>query len=131
MKRKAAGRVETQLSPSGFIEQHYIGPQTADSVQKAIGSLKTYINKLKIEKKPVLILLDMSRLKITFDAQARMAAVKGMREVHYDRGAFYGPLRVLVLINTLAMVSGVQHKVKAFGERLDAIRWLKGNGGES
>lgn len=121
----AQSKIETFMNPSGFIEQHYIGRQTADSVTASANTLKKLVKTLRAQSQPALILLDISRLKIVFDKKAHAAAIKGLRAVKYDRGAIYGPVSAQVLLNTLSMVAGVQHKVRAFNGRADAVQWLK------
>jgi len=123
---KSTGTVKTFMNPAGFIEVHYIGRQTAESVAESVKVLQKSAKKIHASKRPVLILLDISRLKIVFDQKAHAVAARGLTEVPFERGAIYGPLKAQLLINTLSMVAGVQYKVRAFGDRLEAIEWLRG-----
>ena len=115
---------EVILNPAGFIEQHYIGYQTEKSTNEGIYQLEILAAKLRKRRKPVLILIDITKLGGT-SAGARIAGINGMKRVRYKRAAMYGPLSTQVLVNTLALIAGKQHTTKAFGDRATAIKWLK------
>ncbi|MBI4033815.1 hypothetical protein HY379_02330, partial [Candidatus Saccharibacteria bacterium] len=113
---------ETFIHPSGFIEQSYKGTQTAKSVQEGIGQLRKCATKLKKQKKPLLVLIDISELKGT-NAEARKAGLEGIKTVHFKKAAIYGPLWTQVLVNSLALIAGQKNKVKAFDNRVEAVGW--------
>jgi hypothetical protein len=125
-------KVKTSFNPAGFIEQAYIGSQTPDSIISAAEELIKRAKRLKGKGEKVLILADLSDMaKIDFNdkmARARKAAIQALAETDYDKLAVYGNAGVQVLVNTLAMIAGERHKIRVFGERIDALKWLK-NGG--
>lgn len=123
-QKKKDEQVTTLISPAGFIEQCYVGDQNEQSVKQGIKELKTCISKLKHQNKPAIILVDLSTLGNT-DLGAHKAAILGMRTLDYQLGAFYGPLPIQVLLNTLSLVSGMQKKLKVFETRVEAVKWLK------
>ncbi|MBI5906645.1 hypothetical protein HY857_01185, partial [Candidatus Saccharibacteria bacterium] len=114
------------LDPTGFIEQRYSGRQTVTNIRKGIEQLDKHSKALLAKKMPVLILIDISDVVIDFDRRIYMAGVEGMRTVSFKRGAIYGPLPAQILINTLALVADKQRKIRAFGKRSEAVKWLLG-----
>jgi hypothetical protein len=120
-----AKKNEVFLNPSGFIEQCYIGYQTEKSTAEGIAELEKLAAKLRAQRKPVLILIDITKLGGT-SLGARVAGINGMKSVKYKRAAMYGSLSTQVLVNTLAMIAGKQDNTKAFSDRAEAIKWLKG-----
>lgn len=121
--------IQTLISPAGFIEQRYVGRQTLSDLETSVKKLNKYVLKVRQKKRPVLILIDISQVEITFDRQIHVAGIKAMQNIKFTRGAIYGSLSAQVLINTLARVAGVHSKVRAFDTRLDAIKWLQQGGG--
>jgi hypothetical protein len=86
--------------------------------------------KLKADKKPALVLVDVMKITVTNNhkkmAPARKEAVRLLRESEYDRISVYGSLPVKVVMNTIIMVAGKKDKVRVFDDRLEALKWLKG-----
>lgn len=123
-RNSATGEVKTSLNPQGFIEQRYWGKQTTSNIEAGVKELSEYITALRAEKTPILILIDVSEVIIDFDRRIHKAGIKGMNAISFKRGAVYGSLSSQVLINTLALVAGKQHKVQAFVSRDEAIKWL-------
>jgi hypothetical protein len=121
---KPIGKVETFMHPSGIIEQHYYGVQTGVSVGQGVGKVRHIATKLSSQNKKVLLLVDLTKVKST-DIPSHIAAVKGMREVPFDKIAIYGPLRMQVLLNGLAIVADKHDKARAFETRIEALRWLR------
>ena len=122
-------KFELFISPSGFIEEKFIGRQTPESVQTAVDQLIKLSRKLKGQKKRVLILVDITGIsKVnTSDRmkETRQAMVKAMKEESYDRLAVYGNMATQVLVNTMALIAGKRNKVRVFDNRIDALKWLK------
>lgn len=120
---------KTFINPAGFIEQHYKGRQTAESVAEGIKQIKRYAQQLKQQNKQILILVDLTKTDTNDIAPnndaPRKAAVEAIRSISYTRIALYGALPAQVVINTLALVAGKHHKTKAFNDRSEAIKWLK------
>jgi len=122
-------KFELFISPSGFIEEKFIGRQTPESAQTAVDQLIKLTRKLKGQKKRVLILVDITGIsKVnTSDRmkETRQAMVKAMKEEPYDRLAVYGNMATQVLVNTMALIAGKRNKVRVFDNRIDALKWLK------
>ena len=127
MTKKQIKSVSTFINPAGFIEQHYIGPQTGVTVAQGVQAVNSEVKKLKKQKRAALVLIDISQVTST-DLSSHTTAVKGMREVPYKRIAIYGPLSLQILLNTLAIVADKYDAVHAFSSRLEAIEWLKQGG---
>ena len=116
-------------NPSGFVEMHFSGEQTPDSVIAAIAELVGWSKKLNTKKQKVLILADITGVpKIDISGKmtpARRAAVKAMTSAKYDRIAVYGNVAVQILVNTLVLIAGKRKQVRVFSDRAEALRWLK------
>lgn len=123
-------KYQTFLNPSGFIEQHFIGVQTPDSVIGAVDELVKQAKKRKAKKRPVLILICVEQVpKIDISgkmAPARKQAVKAMVNTEYDRIAIYGNVAVQIMVSTLVLIAGKRSKIKVFNDRQNAVGWLKG-----
>lgn len=116
-------------NPAGFIEQHFQGIQSAESVIGAIEDLVSRAKALKNKKKTVFILVDLSEVpKIDASSKmsrARQEAVNAMKEADYDKIAVYGDTAIQILVNTLALIAGERDKVRVFASRVEALKWLK------
>ena len=125
----SSNKFQTTINPSGFIEQIFIGNQTPDSVIAAVEELVKRARKLKANDKKALILVDVTGVpKIDISGKmtrARQEAVKAMSNAQYDRIAVYGNVAVQIMVNTLVLIAGKRDKIKVFGDRVDALRWLK------
>jgi hypothetical protein len=117
------------IHPSGFIEQNYNGEQTPESILQAIDQLKQLVEKVRMQKKPVLILIDLSGIhKVDLGPRmmkARIAGMKAMATLKYQGAAIYGPVPLQVLVNTFAMIAGVHEKIHVFDSRAKAMKWLR------
>jgi hypothetical protein len=126
---KSGDKFETSFNPAGFIEQIFMGNQTPDSVIAAVEELIKRAKKLKAEGEKALILVDVTGVpKIDISgkmARARQQAVKAMATAQYDRIAVYGNVAVQIMVNTLVLIAGKRDKIRVFGNRVDALRWLK------
>lgn len=123
-------KVETFIHPSGFVEQHYTGFQTLNSVMTGLRDIEKHVNKaVKEQGKPALILVDTTGLtKIDLSRKmlgARQKGVQMMRDLNFKKAAIYGPLAIQILVNTMAKIAGVNGRIKVFESRIDAICWLK------
>jgi uncharacterized protein YeeX (DUF496 family) len=125
-------KFEIFISPAGFIEQKFTGMQTAQSITDGVKELVKCGRKLFAQKKPVLILIDITEVpKVNMSEQMHQLPkdiVRAMKEEKYDRIAVYGDLAVQVLINTLVLIAGKRRKIRVFPERIDALAWLKAKG---
>jgi len=121
---------ESFYNPAGFVEMHFFGEQTPDSVIAAITELVDWSKKLNSKKQRVLILADVtdvSKIDISGKmAPARRVAVKAMTSAKYDRIAIYGNIAVQIMVNTLVLIAGKRKQIRVFSDRLEALRWLKG-----
>ena len=122
-------KVTTTFNPAGFIEQVYFGNQTPDSVIGAVEELVRQAKRLKSKQKKVLILADVTDVpKIDISgkmARARKEAIAAMTTADYDKVAVYGNVGVQIMVNTLVLIAGKRDKVRVFGERVEALSWLK------
>ena len=127
--KKPSNYVTTFLGPSGIVEQHFVGSQNPSDILEAIQELGVYSKKLQKQDKPLLILVDVSkvtRVDLSKRMQgARKAGIEAMRSVGYEKAAVCGPLSVQILVSTMALVAGVHSKVKVFDNRVNALRWLR------
>jgi hypothetical protein len=123
-------KYKTFFNPSGFVEQHFIGIQTPESVIAAVDELVKRAKNLKDKGQQAMILVCVEEVpKIDISgkmAGARKQAVAAMRSAEYDRIAIYGNTAVQILVNTLVLISGKRDKIRVFDNRVDALRWLKG-----
>jgi len=126
----AKDRYKIFVNPAGFIETHFIGNQTPDSVIGAVEDLVKRAKKLKAHEELALILVDVTEVpKIDISgkmAKARKEAVKAMTNAEYDRIAVYGNVAVQILVNTLVMIAGKRDKIRVFASRIEALKWLRG-----
>jgi hypothetical protein len=123
-------KVETFIHPAGFVEQHYTGFQTLNSVMSGLRDLEKHVNKVVEDKgKPALVLVDTTGLtKVDLSRRmlgARQKGVALMRDLGFAKAAIYGPLAIQILVNTMAKIAGVNGRIRVFESRVDAIRWLK------
>jgi hypothetical protein len=122
-------KYELFFNPAGFIELHYTGAQTSDSVISASNQLFKKSAKLKSKKEPALILVDVTNVPLTNNhtkmAPARKEAVRAISSDDYDRLAVYGSVTVQVVMNTIILIAGKRDKVRVFANREDAVKWLK------
>lgn len=129
MERGKDQKTSIFINPSGFIEQHFIGEQSPDSILDALESLKKCAKKLESQKKQVLILEDLSEV-VREDflsprmAPVRSAAINIMKSINFKKAAIYGSLPLQVIVNTLALISGKRNSIKVFHHRSEAIKWL-------
>ena len=126
---KPGNYVRTFLNPGGVIEQHFVGAQNPQEILDAIKKLAVYSKRQRKTNQPVLILVDVSKItKMDLSQRTlgiRKASIKAMRAIDYESAAVCGSLSVQVMVSTLALVAGVQRKVKVFDDRIDALRWLR------
>lgn len=116
--------VVTFIHPSGFIEQHYLGTQTGETVADGVHQVSKLVSQFHSEGKKALVLVSLDDVTDT-NLDSHAEAVKGMKEVPCDRLSIYGSLRMQVLLNTLILVADKTDIARAFGDRIDALRWLR------
>lgn len=123
-----ASTIETIWNPSGFVEQKYIGDQTAEAVRKGHEQLKRCLKKQGKGAELLLVLIDVTEIGRT-DPGSHVTAVKGIKTIPFKRTAVYGALSTQVLVNTLALVAGKKDQIRAFDNRTYALKWLLGRKG--
>jgi hypothetical protein len=117
------------INPSGFIEQHYSGILEPEEILESLKQLHRFSKKFQNDNQPVLILEDVSKLKKMEFMSSKMAGVRKaaattVKDIDFERGAVYGPLRVQVIVSALALVAGKRDKIRVFDNRISAIKWL-------
>jgi hypothetical protein len=117
------------INPSGFIEQHYSGILEPEEILESLKQLHRFSKKFQNDNQPVLILEDVSKLKKMEFMSSKMAGVRKaaattVKDIDFERGAVYGPLRVQVIVSALALVAGKLDKIRVFDNRISAIKWL-------
>ena len=115
---------EVFLNNSGLIEQIYVGDQTGQTVTQLADKTKEIIQLLLTNKKPVIILVDLSKLgKSTSDS--RKAALEALKNIHYDKVALFGLNSYTKYISSFIIAaSGNSSKVKLFDTKQEAKKWL-------
>jgi len=128
---KKGEKYNTFYNPGGFVELCFYGEQTPESVIAAVTELVNWSKNLSSKKKKIYILVDVTEVpKIDISgkmAAARKEAVRAMTSAKYDRIAIYGGVAVQIMVNTLVLIAGKRQKIKVFSDRLEALRWLKGD----
>jgi hypothetical protein len=123
-------KYNTFYNPGGFVELCFYSEQTPESVISAVTELVSWSKNLSSKKKKIYILVDVTEIpKIDTSgkmAAARKEAVRAMTTAKYDRIAIYGGVAVQIMVNTLVLIAGKRQKIRVFSDRLEALRWLKG-----
>jgi len=122
-------KYKTFINPSGIIEHCYYGNQSPEATLESLKKLEKIIKQLEKQNKPVLVLADVSQIpKIDMSSRTkpvRQQAITLMRSAKIKRAAVYGPLKIQLIVNTLALIAGKQDKIRVFRDRIEALRWLK------
>ena len=126
---KKVDKSKTFINPGGIVEQHYFGVQTPESVLEALEDLEKCAKKAGKSNKPVLILANVTEIpKIDLGPRmlkVRKAGISTMKSIKFKKAAVYGPLPVQIMVNTMALIAGKQHRLHVFGTRVEAMSWLK------
>jgi len=126
---KKGDKFQVFYNPSGFVEIHFSGEQTPESVISAIEELVSWSKKLNAKDHRVLILADVNEVpKVDISgkmAPARRVAVSAMKNAKYEKIAVFGNVAVQIMVNTLVLIAGKRQKIRVFSSRVDALRWLK------
>lgn len=109
-----------------LIEQSYVGDQTASTVESLLKNTAGFVSQLQQERRKIYILTDITGIGATTSG-ARVAGVKALRELPYDKAAIFGQDTFMrTLSNFIVRASGQGHKVRVFRTRADAEAWLLG-----
>jgi hypothetical protein len=113
------------LGRDGLIYNHHVGDQTGESVRRMIGDIASISSKLGSERKPVLALIDLSKLG-NQNTAARQAASEGLKSLQFDRVAIYGRDPILrYIVSLVVRASGKGDTVKYFVSKSKAISFLR------
>lgn len=113
------------LNEDGFLEQVYIGDQTGEGVDRAIAIATNIIEQLQKDGKPVLIIVDSSKLG-KLSTPTRKSSVEALRSIYYDKVAIFGANAFSkAMVNLIIHASGKRRKVRIFDNRSAAEKWLK------
>jgi hypothetical protein len=113
------------ISDAGFIEVKVDGDQTAESVQAMGEDVQKLLAKLKLQKKPRLILDDLTTLGRT-NIPARQMVADLAKTLEFDRVAMFGDGSTLMRVGTNLMLRaiGKGDTIRYFDERKAAEQWL-------
>lgn len=109
-----------------IVEIQVIGDQTRATVL-AMGELANgLLNSLKSQNKRCLVLDDVTAMGVT-DTAARRAVKDLASSLHYEKAAMVGSGNLVMRYGTkfLLQAIGMDHKIKYFENRQDAINWLR------
>lgn len=112
------------IRPDDIIYKAYIGDQNADSIRKLWKKTEQLVGQLRAQKKPVLILVDLSKLgKVSLSA--RQTEIAFIQSLDFDKAAVFGDgflnRNVAKIIVT---VSGRGFKINFFSTETEAHNWL-------
>lgn len=113
------------LNKDDIIEIHVVGSQTEASVREMGAALRTLLEELEAQKRPLLVLDDLMQMGET-NTGARRAVSDLARTLTYDRVAMLGPDKPLMVYGTqlLLQAIGMGRKIKYFVDREAALVWL-------
>lgn len=106
------------------IEIVVAGDQTADSITKLADETDVFVDKLRSEGKPVILLDNLFTMGKT-PPEARKVFVERAKAMNYDKFAMVSNDRMIRFgANLLLQAIGKAGKVKYFDDYGDAIKWL-------
>lgn len=112
------------LNKDGIVEQTCEGDQTLASIQDLIKDTDEITAKLQEQKKKVLILTDLFRVR-NADYGSKKASLAGLTKHHYDRVAIVGASPFMKLLSgSIIEAAGAAERVKNFDTRETALSWL-------
>lgn len=111
---------------NGLIYKAYIGDQNGDTIRKLWKTMDKLVKELREKKKPVLILVDLSKLGKTH-LSARKIEVEFIRSLDFDKAAIFGDtLFTRALAKVILAASGMSFKIGFFNTQAEGQRWLLG-----
>lgn len=108
----------------GIIYFYYRGDQTSESIIQFKEETDNDIAWLKTEKRPVLMLIDVTELK-KISSPARQAAVSLMGNTGDKLAVVGASLFLRAMAKLVATALGLQTKISNFDTHEDARNWLK------
>lgn len=112
-----------QILPNGIIEIKQTGFQTADSIAMYQGKVDDMTAEMHKEGKKVLILVDVS--EVTGQEPEVLKLAQERMKGDYDALAVFGTSApVKMIVNWLLHATGSDERVKSFGNRDEAVKWL-------
>lgn len=113
------------LGEDGIIYDIMEGDQPAEAVSENNAQVASFVNKLKAEGKPALVLVDLSKVGKQ-DTASRVAAKEFITEIEFDRLAAFGAnMLIKQLVNLVIFASGQGQRVRYFDSKDEALVWLK------
>jgi hypothetical protein len=113
------------MNDDGFIEVTVNGDQTGESVQAMGEEVKALLEKLKADRKPRLILDDLTHMGNT-NIPARQKVAELAKTLDFERVAMVGDGSMLMRVGTNLMLGAIGKggNIRYFEDRKRAIAWL-------
>lgn len=115
-----------KLNPNGNIEVSFSGQATFEETRQIVERTHTVATELSEEKKPVLILADLTQAEPIIDPQAVRFTAMFMRDTKFTKVALFGLNRMLdEVIEIISKISGKGERIRGFETRAEAVKWLE------
>lgn len=112
------------IEPDGVVCLSYKDQQTYESIFVLNSQTQKHITHLRSEKKPVLLLINLTQLGRTLSG-ARKIAAESLKNLDYDRIAVFGKdLFTKILVNLVISATHKELTVKYFMSEKEARDWL-------
>ncbi len=113
-----------ELNPAGYLDVKVNGDQTYLTYDELHKDLRPLIEQLRVEKKPILGLVDFSNIG-TFSASTVKAGFEILSDIAYQRVAFFGANAALKeILNGIVLAIGRADSTKTFDSKEEALAWL-------
>lgn len=123
-KYTSAQMNQVSLTKDGILYKVFRGDQTGESIKKFREETDRIIQDLKVQKKKVLVLVNLSELGKT-TLSARNEEIEAIRSLDFDKAAVYGQnFFNRKIAEIIVNVSGMEYKIKFFGGEDQAYEWL-------
>lgn len=125
LSKNVQNQNEIFLNDKGWMEVHYIGDQTSETILKTHEEHKNVSKQHMLGEKPLKYLVDVSKLTKN-DSGARKAVVFAIGDLNVEKLAvFGGGIFLKTLTNLIFTAVGKQSIMKYFSSREDAEKWLE------
>ncbi len=113
------------LGDDGFIHNLHVGDQTGKTVSTMVKQLAVLTEQLRANERPVLALIDLTKLG-KHDAAARQAAADGIKNLSYDRAAAFSDDQLTrYVVNLVVRAAGRGDRFRYFDTEAEAVAFLK------